>query len=77
MDEQTLQSLVSPTASEKGTGIALMNVKERLKAFFGTDSAITIAADEGCGTVVNMRLSQAYKRKQDEMETDHAAGTDS
>lgn len=62
MTEDVLQSLGNPKPSEKGTGIALKNVSERLKGFFNSDSSITISSEPDRGTVVQLRLAGAFAK---------------
>lgn len=74
MDEDTCQNLrekVSPkksnlvstySSSERGTGIALRNVSERLERFYGYGSGLDIMSRTGEGTCVTLRLAQAAMR---------------
>lgn len=45
--------------SEKGTGIALQNVAERLERFYGYGSGLDIMSRTGEGTCVTLRLARA------------------
>lgn len=47
------------SAEEKGTGIALRNVAERLERFYGFDSGVDIVSKPGEGTCVTLRLARA------------------
>ena len=67
MDDETLERLreginarQAPGCSteEKGTGIALRNVAERLERFYGFDSGIDILSKPGEGTCVTLRLAR-------------------
>ena len=48
-----------PANSEKGTGIALRNVAERLERFYGFGSGIDIVSKPDEGTCVTLRLARA------------------
>lgn len=67
MDEATRKSLLAGTncrcdgtcsKDEKGTGIALRNVSERLDRFYGYGSGLDIMSKPGEGTCVTMRLAR-------------------
>ena len=67
MDEETLEKLrcsisrdqpCGCSREEKGTGIALRNVAERLERFYGFDSGIDIMSKPGEGTCVTLRLAR-------------------
>ena len=47
------------SAAEKGTGIALRNVAERLEKFYGFGSGVEIVSKPGEGTCVTLRLARA------------------
>lgn len=49
--------------SEKGTGIALQNVAERLERFYGYGSGLDIMSKTGEGTCVTLRLARAAARQ--------------
>lgn len=49
--------------SEKGTGIALQNVAERLERFYGYGSGLDIMSKTGEGTCVTLRLAHAGVRQ--------------
>jgi two-component system sensor histidine kinase LytS len=46
----------------KGLGIALPNVQDRLKGFFGPESGLSIESTEGRGTSVHLVISPLPKR---------------
>ena len=50
---------VRVSGSEKGTGIALRNVAERLERFYGFGSGIEIVSKPKAGTCVTLRLARA------------------
>lgn len=54
--EESLPLVLEPGFG-KGMGIALKNVDERLKGYFGPDGGLTIESKKGRGTVVSMTLS--------------------
>lgn len=67
MDDATRKSLLAGTncrrdgtcsKDEKGTGIALRNVSERLDRFYGYGSGLDIMSKPGEGTCVTMRLAR-------------------
>ncbi len=67
MDEATRKSLLAGinchhdgtcSKDEKGTGIALRNVSERLERFYGYGSGLDIMSKPGEGTCVTMRLAR-------------------
>lgn len=67
MDEATRKSLLASincrhdgtcSKDEKGTGIALRNVSERLERFYGYGSGLDIMSKPGEGTCVTMRLAR-------------------
>jgi two-component system sensor histidine kinase LytS len=51
--------------SPKGTGIALRNVAERLRRFYGGNSNLEIMSKVGEGTVVTLRLANAAPKEHD------------
>jgi two-component system sensor histidine kinase LytS len=64
MDDAVAQLLLAeaapdPTSPQKGTGIALKNVADRIERFYGVGSGIEIVSKLGEGTVVTMRLADA------------------
>ena len=68
MDEEAASRLagepVSPDAtSEKGTGIAMRNVQERIEHIFGADSGIEIMSRPDEGTSITIRLANAVANK--------------
>lgn len=64
MSEDIANSLIeSAGPSQAGTGIALKNVAERLKRFYGLGSGVDILSKPGEGTSVSLRLANASTRK--------------
>lgn len=63
MDQQTADKLLAaaskPSSEEKGTGIALKNVAERVERFYGAGSGVEIISKPGEGTCVTLRLGEA------------------
>ena len=63
MDQKTADRLLAaaskPSGEEKGTGIALKNVAERVERFYGTGSGVEIISKPGEGTCVTLRLGEA------------------
>lgn len=63
MDQKTANRLLAaaskPSGEEKGTGIALKNVAERVERFYGTGSGVEIISKPGEGTCVTLRLGEA------------------
>lgn len=50
------QAPVGGTGTEKGTGIALRNVAERIERFYGAGSGVEVMSKVGSGTCVTLRL---------------------
>lgn len=50
---------ISEARDERGTGIALRNVAERLERFYGFGSGVDIVSKPGEGTCVTLRLARA------------------
>ena len=68
MDEETAKRLLEgpsdfDRASDKGTGIALRNVAERVERFYGVGSGVEIMSKPGEGTSVTIRLANAAPKK--------------
>lgn len=63
MDQETADKLLAaasgPSGAEKGTGIALKNVAERVERFYGADAGVEIISKPGEGTCVTLRLGEA------------------
>lgn len=63
MDQKTADRLLAaaskPSGEEKGTGIALKNVAERVERFYGAGSGVEIISKPGEGTCVTLRLGEA------------------
>jgi two-component system sensor histidine kinase LytS len=63
MDQQTADKLLEAASKasgdEKGTGIALKNVAERVERFYGAGSGVEIISKPGEGTCVTLRLGEA------------------
>ncbi len=57
--ERLLEQAKAPEGNERGTGIALRNVAERIERFYGVGSGIEIMSRLGEGTVVTLRLADA------------------
>lgn len=53
---ERLGSIFDQSAS-KGLGIALRNVRDRLRGYFGPESALSIESEEGAGTTVTLRIA--------------------
>ena len=68
MDSETIKKLleaiekphtIESGPSSKGTGIALRNVAERVKRFYGPDSGIEVVSKVDKGTQIALRLGGA------------------
>ncbi len=55
MSEETCDNIMHPLSSE-GMGIAVKNVYDRLKGFFGSDAEMKVESVLGDGTAVTLRL---------------------
>lgn len=62
------------STEEKGTGIALRNVAERLERFFGVGSGVDIVSRPDEGTVVTLRLAAVEGSDPDGADVPEAAG---
>ena len=62
------------STEEKGTGIALRNVAERLERFFGVGSGVDIVSRPDEGTVVTLRLAAVEGPDPDGADVPEAAG---
>ena len=78
MDQQTADRLLAaasrPLGEEKGTGIALKNVAERVERFYGTGSGVEIISKPGEGTCVTLRLGDAALTLHSESKRYHTNG---
>ena len=68
MDEETARRLLEGPSgfdrtSDKGTGIALRNVAERVERFYGVGSGVEIMSKPGEGTSVTIRLANAAPKE--------------
>jgi two-component system sensor histidine kinase LytS len=76
MDDAVAQLLLAeaapdPTSPQKGTGIALKNVADRIELFYGVGSGVEIMSRPGEGTSVTLRLvNVAPAPAQDDEEDD-------
>ncbi len=61
MDEETLESMMEGS-SETGLGLAVRNVRDRMKGYFGPDSTMEVKSALGRGTAVCFTLSHAMDR---------------
>ncbi len=63
MDAEAAERLIARAegtqGNERGTGIALRNVAERIERFYGVGSGIEVMSKVGEGTVVTLRLADA------------------
>jgi two-component system sensor histidine kinase LytS len=57
--DRLLAEATKPSSEEKGTGIALKNVAERVERFFGPGSGVEIMSKPGEGTCVTLRMGEA------------------
>ncbi len=60
MDAESTRKLLMPEAS-KGLGIAMKNINERLRGYFGTESSMKVESMPGNGTKVYLILKDALK----------------
>ena len=58
MDEQTRKNMLSPESSQ-GLGIAVKNVNDRMRSYFGPDAHMDVESALGLGTTVSFTLPQA------------------
>lgn len=63
MPQKVADTLIETSkASEEGTGIALRNITQRIKQFYGQGSSLEIVSRVGMGTCVTMRLIGAASK---------------
>ncbi len=55
MTEDARQNIMHPVASS-GAGIAVKNVSDRIKGYFGPESSMDVESELGCGTDVTLTL---------------------
>ena len=60
MDAESQGKFLQPEAS-KGLGIAMKNINERLRGYFGTESRMEVESEPGKGTQVYLILKDALK----------------
>jgi two-component system sensor histidine kinase LytS len=65
--DRLLKQAKAAEGNERGTGIALRNVAERIERFYGVGSGIEIMSKLGQGTVVTLRLGDAVPTDMDGM----------
>lgn len=56
MEEEHLRSVLAGEAKTRGTGIGLLNIRDRIGLAFGQQYGIEIATKSGCGTKVTVLL---------------------
>ena len=61
MDDESKQTFLRTNAS-KGLGIAMKNINERLRGYFGSESHMDVESAPGQGTTVSLVLKDALKR---------------
>ena len=72
MSEETLANMMNKE-STTGLGIAVKNVKDRIRGYFGPDSSMEVESELGKGTKVTFRLNRAIAEGDEEghLETDN------
>jgi two-component system sensor histidine kinase LytS len=55
MSQETCEGMMSPEQTE-GLGIAVKNVHDRLKGFFGQQAEMVVQSEIGTGTAVTLRI---------------------
>ena len=58
MSGETLANMMNKE-SDTGLGIAVKNVRDRIRGYFGPESSMTVESELGCGTTVTFRLDRA------------------
>lgn len=61
MSKERLATIMHPECST-GLGIAVKNVSDRMRSYFGADARMSIKSIEGCGTTVHFRLGVLEQR---------------
>ena len=62
MSEETIATMMSKE-STTGLGIAVKNVQDRIRGYFGPESHMVVTSEEGKGTVVSLSLSREAAEK--------------
>lgn len=58
MSEEKRQNIMNPS-SHTGLGIAVRNIRDRIKGYFGPESYMAVESEEGHGTTVTLYLGNA------------------
>ena len=71
MSAETLETMMEKE-SDTGLGIAVKNVKDRIRGYFGPDSRMEVESELGVGTKVHFKLNRAIAEGDEEgyVETD-------
>lgn len=59
MTAEERTNILTPTSSKGGMGIAVKNINDRIKGFFGSDSMMLVESEPGRGTTVTLVLKGA------------------
>lgn len=65
MTETERANILTPTSSKGGMGIAVKNINDRIKGFFGSDSMMLVESKSGKGTTITLVLKDAAKQNED------------
>ena len=65
MDAETLENMMNKE-SDTGLGIAVKNVKDRIRGYFGPDSRMEVESEPGVGTRVRFMLNRAIAEGEEE-----------
>ena len=65
MDAETLENMMNKE-SDTGLGIAVKNVKDRIRGYFGPDSRMEVESEPGVGTRVRFKLNRAIAEGEEE-----------
>lgn len=67
MSQEACENIMNPTSST-GLGIAVGNVHDRVKGYFGSDARLVVSSEVGRGTTVTLFLTAAAKNNTDDYE---------
>lgn len=65
MTEKERNNILNPTSSKGGMGIAVKNINDRMKGFYGSESVMLVASEKGKGTTVTLVLRNAAVLEED------------
>lgn len=64
MSDEARKSILHPKTSTTGLGIAVGNVHDRIKGYFGPDSHMSVESEQGKGTTITIHLANAASKNE-------------